>query len=91
MIACMAAAGRTARLWIDAQERLLGRMHGLWARWDAARRWPPSGYGPGRRARGVFRAETAGIPAGGAALDQRPARGDVDLIGWDETGSALWR
>ncbi len=84
MIACMAAAGKIARRWIDAQEWALGRMHGLWAR---------MGRGPatashlatgldGERA-AYFELKRRGLRVVARRWTSARMRGDVDLIGWD--------
>ena len=84
MIACMAAAGKIARRWIDAQEWALGRMHGLWAR---------MGRGPatashlatgldGERA-AYFELKRRGLRVVARRWTNARMRGDVDLIGWD--------
>jgi putative endonuclease len=84
MIACMAAAGKLARRWIDAQEWALGRMSGVWAR---------MGRGPatashlatgieGERA-AMFELKRRGLRVVARRWTNSRMRGDVDLIGWD--------
>jgi len=85
MIACMAAAGKIARRWIDAQERLLGRMHGLWARMGRGPAMAPhlaTGLDGERAA--YFELKRRGYRLVARRWTSARARGDVDLIGWDE-------
>ena len=84
MIACMAAAGKIARRWIDAQEWALGRMHGLWARMGRG----PTGAShlatglDGERA-AYFELKRRGLRVVARRWTNARMRGDVDLIGWD--------
>ena len=83
MIACMAAAGKLERLWIDAQEWALGRM-GLWAR---MRRGPATASHlatglDGERA-AYFDLKRRGIKVVARRWTNEQMPGDVDLIGWD--------
>ena len=88
MIACMAAAGKLARRWIDAQEWALVRMNYVRAR---------MGRGPatashlatgidGERA-AMFELKRRGLRVVARRWTNSRMRGDVDLIGWD--GDAL--
>jgi putative endonuclease len=84
MIACMAAAGKIERLWIDAQERALGRMVGQWAR---MRRRPAMASHlatglDGERA-AYFELKRRGLKVAARRWTNARMRGDVDLIGWD--------
>ena len=83
-IACMAATGKIARRWIDAEEWSLGRMHGLRAR---------MGRGPvtashlatgldGERA-AYFELKRRGLRVVARRWTNSRLHGDVDLIGWD--------
>ena len=84
MIACMAAAGKIARRWIDAQEWSLGRMHGLWARMGRGPAMAPhlaTGLDGERAA--YFELKTARTQVVARRWTNARMRGDVDLIGWD--------
>ena len=83
IIACMVAAGKLERLWIDAQEWALGRM-GLWAR---MRRGPVTASHlatglDGERA-AYFELKRRGLKVVARRWTNARVRGDVDLIGWD--------
>jgi putative endonuclease len=80
----MAAAGKIERLWIDAQEWALGRMHGQWAR---MRRGPATASHlatglDGERA-AYFELKRRGLKVVARRWTNARLRGDVDLIGWD--------
>ena len=84
IIACMVAAGKLERLWIDAQEWALGRMHGQWAR---MRRGPATASHlatglDGERA-AYFELKRRGLKVVARRWTNARLRGDVDLIGWD--------
>ena len=84
MIACMAAAGTMARLWIDAQEWSLGRMHGLWARIGRDPATAPhlvTGLDGERAA--YFELKRRGYRVVARRWTTARMRGDADLIGWD--------
>jgi putative endonuclease len=84
MIACMAAAGRMAKRWIDAEEWWLGRMHGLWARMGRGPATPPhlaTGLHGERAA--YFELKRRGYRVVARRWTNTRMRGDVDLIGWD--------
>ena len=84
MIACMAAAGKIARRWIDAQEWALGRMHGLWARMGRGPATAPhlaTGLDGERAA--YFELKRRGFRVVARRWTNARVRGDVDLIGWD--------
>jgi putative endonuclease len=83
MIACMVAAGKIERRWIDAQEWALGRM-GLWAR---MRRGPATASHlatglDGERA-AYFELKRRGLKVVARRWINARVLGDVDLIGWD--------
>ncbi len=80
----MAAAGKIARLWIDAQEWSLGQMHGLWARMRRGPATAPhlsTGLDGERSA--YFELKRRGLRVVARRWTSARARGDVDLIGWD--------
>jgi putative endonuclease len=84
MIACMVAAGKLERLWIDAQEWALGRMYGQWAR---MRRGPATAAHlatglDGERA-AYYELKRRGLKVVARRWISARLRGDVDLIGWD--------
>ncbi len=84
MIACMAATGKMARRWIDAQEWALGRMHGLWARMGRGAATAPhlaTGL-EGERA-AYFELKRRGLRVVARRWTSERLRGDVDVIGWD--------
>jgi putative endonuclease len=84
MIACMAAAGKLARRWIDAQEWALGRMSDVWARMGRGPAMAPhlaTGI-EGERA-AYFELKRRGLRVVARRWTNSRMRGDVDLIGWD--------
>ena len=92
MIACMAAAGKMARRWIDAQEWALGFVHGLWIGLRQEP-WARMGRGPataphlttgldGERA-AYFELKRRGLKVVARRWTNARLHGDVDLIGWD--------
>jgi putative endonuclease len=84
MIASMAAGGKCERLWIDAQEWALGRMHGLRARMGRGPATAPhlaTGLDGERAA--CFELKRRGYRVVARRWSNTRMRGDVDLIGWD--------
>ncbi len=84
MIACMAAAGTMARLWIDAQEWSLSRIYGLWALIGRGSAMPPhlaTGLDGERAA--YFELRRRGYRVVARRWTSARVLGDVDLIGWD--------
>jgi putative endonuclease len=92
MIACMVAAGKFERRWIDAQEFALGFMHGLWIGlrqepWARMRRGPATASHlatglDGERA-AYFELKRRGLRVVARRWTNSRLHGDVDLIGWD--------
>jgi len=84
MIASMAAAGKLERLWIDAQEWALGRMHGLWARMgNGPAAAPHLATGLEGEWAAYFELKRRGLRVVARRWTNSRMRGDVDLIGWD--------
>jgi putative endonuclease len=91
-IACMAAAGKFERRWIDAQEWALGFMHGLWIGlrqepWARMRRGPATAAHlatglAGERA-AYFELKRRGLKVVARRWSNARMLGDLDLIGWD--------
>ena len=84
MIACMAAAGKLARRWIDAQEWVLVRVSGVWARMGRRPATAPhlaTGLDGERAA--YFELKRRGYRVVARRWTNSRMRGDVDLIGWD--------
>jgi len=81
---CMAKVAQLARLWIDAQERWLERLHrlGAWRR----RATPTAAHLEtglrGERA-ALFELRRRGVTVVARRWTSARMRGDVDLIGWD--------
>jgi len=84
MIGCMPAPGKFGKLWIDAQEWLLGRMVGLSAR---MRRGPAMAphlvTGLDGELAAYFQMKRLGYRVVARRWTNPRMRGDVDLIGWD--------
>ena len=84
MIASMAAAGKLERLWIDAQEWALGRMHGLWARMgNGPAAAPHLATGLEGEWAAYFELKRRGLRVVARRWTSERVNGDVDLIGWD--------
>lgn len=84
MIACMAAAGRIARLWIDAEQRVLERLDRLRVRIGRQPELAPhlaTGLDGERAA--YFELRRRGYRMVARRWTSTLSRGDVDLIGWD--------
>jgi putative endonuclease len=76
---CMVQAGRVERLWIDAQERMLGRLERL-------RRGPIAPHlqtGLRGEQAALFELRRRGVVVVARRWGSAKLRGDVDLIGWD--------
>jgi putative endonuclease len=82
MIACMAAAGKLARRWIDAQEGSLEFMHGLWMRRGPATA-PHLATGLAGERAAYFELKRRGLKVVARRWTNARVNGDVDLIGWD--------
>ena len=75
----MALAGRVERLWIDAQERMLGRLERLRVSSIA----PHLGTGLRGERAALFELRRRGVVVVARRWTSAKLRGDVDLIGWD--------
>ena len=81
---CMTAAGKFARLWIDAQEWGLARMDRLGARTRSAQDTAPhlvTGLRGERAA--LFELRRRGMVIVARRWTSAKMQGDIDLIGWD--------
>jgi putative endonuclease len=79
MILVMAQAGKVERLWIDVQERMLGRLERLRASTMA----PHLLTGLRGEQAALFELRRRGVVVVARRWTSTKLRGDVDLIGWD--------
>jgi putative endonuclease len=85
----MAAVGRMARMWIDAQEWSLGRMDRLAARRGAAIA-PHLAVGLRGERAALFELRRRGYVVVASRWTNPKVRGDVDLIAWQNDEHADW-